>query len=145
MKDIIFIGDGLGVRTLPAKMMGLNVLGTDISQYAIEHSFCIENMTKDDITNTKLIEQAKLVVCYDVLEHLKYEDLDRALKNIFTLGLNFVFSIPFEGDPNLEADPTHIIKEDKEWWVEKLSEYFNIKDAPQDWLFANQILIGEKK
>jgi len=69
-----------------------------------------------------------------------------ALKNINKLGKkNFLFSIPFLGDPNLDADPTHIIKESKEWWVKKLSEYFIIKDAPVDWLFTHQMLIGEKK
>ena len=145
MKDIIFIGDGLGVRTLASKIIGLNVLGTDISKYAIDNSICKENMIQDDIVNTKITEQAKLVVCYDILEHLKYEDLDKALSNISKLGLNFIFSVPFLDDPNLEADPTHIIKEDKEWWIKKLSEYFIIKDAPQDWLFHEQILIGEKK
>ena len=60
-------------------------------------------------------------------------------------GNKFLFSIPFRGDPNLDLDKTHIIKETKEWWVKKLSEYFNIKDAPKDWLFHQQMLIGEAK
>lgn len=145
MKDIIFIGDGLGVRTFPAKLFNLNVLGTDISKFAITHSYCPENMIHDDIVNTQIKEEAKLVVCYDILEHLNYEDLDKALENIKSLGKNYIFSIPFLGDPNLDADPTHIIKESKQWWIEKLSKYFNIKDAPKEWLFSNQLLIGERK
>jgi len=142
MKDIIFIGDGLGVRTYPSKLMGLDVIGTDISNWAIEHSYCKENMIVDDIVNTKLNEKAKLIVLYDILEHLNYEDLDKALKNIIKFGDNFIFSIPWIGNKNLDEDPTHKIKETKEWWVEKLSKYFKIEDAPVDWLLCK--IFGHK-
>jgi len=44
-----------------------------------------------------------------------------------------------------EEDPTHNIKESKEWWIEKLSKYLTIKMSPDDWLHHDQIFIGEKK
>ena len=98
-----------------------------------------------DITKVEYPENSfDIVLALDILEHLKYEELDEILNNVSISGNKFLFSIPFEGDPNLEADPTHIIKEDKEWWIEKLSKYFKMKDAPNDWLFHEQILIGEK-
>ena len=63
MRDIIFIGDGLGVRTLPAKMLGLNVIGTDISKWAVEHSYIRDgSYIQDDIANTKLIEMKVSVI-----------------------------------------------------------------------------------
>jgi len=146
MKDIIFIGDGLGVRTLPAKIMGLNVLGTDISQYAIENSFCKENMIQDDIVNTKLSEQAKLVVCYDILEHLDYKDLDKAIDNTIETSQKYLLvSIPFIGDPNLLADPTHIIKENRDWWINKFeSKGLKLIKTPEHFLFKEQLLIFKK-
>lgn len=149
MRDIIFIGDGLGVRTLPAKMIGLNILGTDISSYAIEHSYCKDCMIEDDIANTKLIEmneKAKVIVLYDVCEHLTDEQLDKCLKNIIQISDNYVFSIPFEGDPNLMADNTHKQFHTKEEWIKIIESHeIKIKEPPQDWLFAHQILIGEKQ
>jgi hypothetical protein len=148
MRDIIFIGDGLGVRTLPAKMMGLNVLGTDISKYAIEHSYCKDLMIEDDIANTKLIEmneKAKVIILYDICEHLTDEQLDKCLKNIIRISNNFLFSIPYIDDPNLEADATHKQFHDKQWWISKIESYgIKVKDAPQDWLFSQQLLIGER-
>src|SRR3990167_7006305 len=102
MRDIIFIGDGLGVRTLPARMMGLNALGTDISEWAVQHSYVQDgNYLQDDIANTKLIElgeKTKVIVLYDICEHLTDEQLNKCLNNIVQISENFVFSIPFVGD-----------------------------------------------
>ena len=81
----------------------------------------------------------------DILEHLTYDSLDEVLKNVCKASKNFIFSIPFIGDPNLEADETHIIKEDKEWWVKKLSKYFKVEEVPGNWLFKHQFLIGKRK
>ncbi len=119
--------------------------GWDISQWAIDNSYDSLSINKCDIVerdfNTSMVD---LVLCVDILEHIKYEDLDKVLNNIKDAGEKYIFSIPFIGDPNLEADATHIIKESKEWWIDKLSKYFMIKDAPEDWAFNEQILIGEK-
>ena len=146
MRDIIFIGDGLGVRTFPAKCLGLNVLGTDTSKWAIEHSYCKDSMIIDDISNTQITEMAKLLVVYDILEHLDNNQLDRALENISKLAKNFVISVPYIGDPNLLADKTHKQFMTKQQWIDKIQEFgIIVKDAPKEWLFANQILIGGKE
>ncbi|MEK6884726.1 MAG: hypothetical protein AABY22_34155, partial [Nanoarchaeota archaeon] len=75
--------------------------------------------------------------------------IDEVLKNIFNiLKINgsVVFSIPFIGDPNLEADPTHIIKETKEWWINKIKNAgFDIIPTPEHFLFKEQMIIGAKK
>jgi hypothetical protein len=115
--------------------------GIEKSKYAAELSKTLD-IVKGDITKDIIEKGFDLTLCIDVLEHLKYEDLDKTLSAIRLCGDNFLFSIPFEGDPNLEADQTHIIKEDKEWWINKLSQYFNIQDAPKEWLFSNQLIIG---
>ena len=100
-----------------------------------------------DITKELVLPDSNydLVLCLDILEHLEEKDLDFVLDNISKVGKHYVFSIPFIGNPDLEADATHKIKKDKEWWVMKLSEYFKIEDAPKEWLFNDQTLVGEKK
>lgn len=147
--EFVEFGCGLGPYGYALGMYKYDYLGFDISKFAIEHTYknpfteySVGDVTKITNQNTW---RYKVGLCIDILEHLKYEDLDIALKNISTFADKCLFSIPYLGDPNLEADSTHIIKESKEWWVEKLSQFFNIKDAPTEWLFSNQLLIGEKK
>ena len=65
-----------------------------------------------------------------VLFNLAYHSLDikmtlnQTLKNMSKSGKQFLFSIPFIGDPNLLADPTHIQKKSKEelskvrYWID---------------------------
>jgi len=59
---------------------------------------------------------------------------------------NFLFSIPFIGDPNLEKDPTHKIKQTKEWWLNKLKEHgFKIVETPKYFLYWPQIIVAQKE
>lgn len=147
MKDIIIIGDGLGVRTFPAKAMDLNVIGTDVSKYAVTNcnSYIKDCFIQDDILNTTIKEKAKLVVIYDVLEHINYEEIDTAIKNLKSISLKHILiSVPTIGDPNLEADPTHIIKETKEWWIKKIESHgIKIIPTPEYFNYKEQIIIGE--
>jgi glycosyltransferase involved in cell wall biosynthesis len=128
-----------------------DIKGIELSQWAVDNAFC-ENIVQGDISieeNIKCewIQENKwdLITAIDVLEHLTDEQLDKTLKNMVKYGKRFLFSIPFEGDPNLIADNTHKQFHDRGWWVKKIESYgILIKDAPQDWLFAHQLLIGEK-
>jgi len=152
-KSILDIGCGIGLFGYALKLLNENIIykGIDKSKYAIELNKTLD-LSIGDITKFPKIgigslryEVYDLILCLDILEHLEYKDLESTLNCIKNYGEKFLFSIPFLGDPNLEADITHIIKEDKEWWKEKLSKYFKIKDAPSDWLFHEQLLIGTKK
>lgn len=146
--NIVDFGCGAGhygkAATFFFENMGYS--GFEISDWVIKNTPHKDlSINKMDITKQPFGEGSDLALCVDVLEHLNPDDLDTALDNIKQSADYFIFSIPFIGNPNLEADTTHIIKETKEWWVKKLKEHFKIKDAPTEWLFANQILIGEKK
>ena len=146
-KNILDCGCGRGPYLCAWNAYDVEAFGFDISKYAVMNPINANTqMWIDDILKFKSTKQFDLVTAIDILEHLNYEDLDKALKNIHRATKKYVlFSIPFEGDPNLEADITHIIKEDKDWWMLQLSKYFKIKDTPKDWLFKEQLLIGEKK
>ena len=122
--------------------------GIDKSSWVIENCPYKElDVLYQDITKGIMLPDSNydLVLCVDILEHLEKEKLDFVLSLISKLGKNFIFSIPFINDPHLDADKTHLIKESKEWWVERLSDFFRMSDTPKEWLFSNQILIGEKK
>lgn len=151
-KTMLECGCGFGMRVYAARTYGIEAYGFDKSNYAISTTpFSVnQSLWEGDITKDQSNFFDKrvhdLVVCYDILEHLKEEELIEALKLIKTYGRNFLFSIPFLGDPNLEKDNTHLIKKPKSWWIDKIEENgIKIKDVPEHFLFRNQLLIGEAK
>jgi len=137
------IGCGIGLYGIAAKTLGIEWRGIEKSEWAVKNTN--RGIIQGDITNLNVDGEFDMILCIDVLEHLDYKELDKALDNIKDLGEIFILSIPFMGDPNLEQDPTHKIKESKDWWINKLSQYFKVKEAPKEWMFSNQILIGESQ
>jgi len=117
--------------------------GLELSQWAIDNKICNSLIKQGSILNNEMA--ADLVTCLDVLEHIDEKDLQIALKNIYESGDNFLFSIPFEDDPNLYADKTHKIFKSKEWWLCELEKAgFKIKETPEHFYFRNQMVICSK-
>ena len=147
-KSILDFGCGFGLYGMAANLINSNIkyTGVEISKYVGDNwNDNLGELINEDMRNVSINKPFDLVLFVDILEHLPYEDLDKVLEGESKRDSKFIFSIPFLNDPNLETDSTHIIKEEKQWWIEKLSKYFIIKEAPQHWLFNKQILIGEKK
>jgi len=151
-KKVLLCGCGAGQRVYCFRRVGIDAAGFDKSEFIVKKNvFKIEpnKYFVGDVTDefTDFKDNYDLVIAYDLMEHLDYEQLDTALKNIFKWGTgNFIFSIPFKGDPNLDGDPTHIIKEDKEWWLNKLKEAgFKIVSTPETFPFKEQIIVAKKE
>lgn len=142
---ILDMGCGWGIYGYVAQMFGANWHGIDKSEFACRNSMMRDKMKQGDILEYQKDATYDIVLLIDILEHLEEKDLDKAMENMKEVGDIFIFSIPFEGDSNLRADPTHKIFKNREWWIEQLSKYLKISDAPKEWMFSNQILIGEKK
>jgi hypothetical protein len=144
--SFIDFGCGLGPYGKAATLFDCEYTGIEKSEYAINTNPYQLNLIKGDLKDSFLkCNTHDIALCLDVLEHLEYDDLDIVLNNISEVASYTIFSIPYVGDPNLEADKTHKIKESKEWWINKLSNYFTIQETPKDWLFSNQLLIGTQK
>lgn len=155
-KKVLLCGDGMGQRTLALRSIGVDAEGFDKSAYAVKNSpYGLNgNITRlwiRDIAEPMIEEEQdtsySLVVAYDVLEHLSYEDLDKALRNCSLWSSKWLLvSVPVKGDPNLEADFTHLIKEERSWWVEQIEKHgFHVIETPQNFIFRNQLIIAEKK
>jgi hypothetical protein len=87
----------------------------------------------------------ELITMIDILEHLDDKELGDVLGYVSIIGKKFLFSIPFLGDPNLEADKTHKQFKTKDEWIKLIESHgIKIKETPNDWLFRDQILVGEK-
>lgn len=79
-------------------------------------------------------EQADLVVCLDVLEHIEPEKLGSVLEHIRSLSrkitlvnISTIEAVKFLPD----GRNAHLIIEDAEWWRTKLGIYFDIKDSKE--------------
>jgi len=145
---VLLCGDGMGHRTYALRRIGIDATGFDVSLYAVMNSpynigskylFC-DNII-DDMDHWKA--QFDLVVAYDILEHLTYDQLDIALRNCEQWTTKYLLvSVPTVGDPNLLADKTHLIHETKEWWQNKIAEHgFKILSTPEHFLFQEQLIL----
>jgi hypothetical protein len=142
--DAIEFGCGKGPRILAMNLLGIDATGVEISEYAVRHRFH-ENVNEYDVTNPMSIK-ADLVIAYDLLEHIKYEDLDKVINNLKNSAKKYILiSVPVIGDPNLENDPTHIIKEDRDWWMQQfLKKGLIYVEVPNHFLFKDQLMIFEQ-
>ncbi len=139
-------GSGLGCRVAALLTVGIACQGIELSQYACDNSFTPNNVMQGDITAPHQgLKAYKLVIAYDVLEHVPYEKLDLAITNLTAFSKQYVLvSVPTLGDPNLENDKTHIIKETKEWWKKQFFDR-GCKElpVPEHFLYREQLMIFE--
>ena len=145
-KTILDLGCGVGLFGYAIDSYGVRYTGIEKSQWAIDNTkYKHLNIKQGDITEKQNYLAYDLVLVLDVLEHIEEKNIDKTLNNIKEYGTNYLFSIPYLGDPNLDLDITHVTKKTKEWWVNKLSKYFKIRDVPKHFMYGKQMLIGERK
>jgi len=118
--------------------------GIDKSNYAVNNCTCKkEFISKGDILDLDLEKKYDLITAIDLLEHLEYEDLDKAILTIKKhTKKDILISVPFKDDKNINLDPTHKIKESKEWWVKQFKKHnLKIIETPDEFLFNKQMII----
>ncbi len=146
-----FLGAGLGHRVFVSTSLGFTAHGYDLPpviDMCPYYGLKTTSMFDIDLNEYQnvIAHRYKMVVAYDVLEHIEYENLNKTLELMHRMSEKYILiSVPVLGDINLENDKTHIIKETKEWWVNKVQQArFKLLDVPQTFLFRNQLLLGEK-
>jgi len=144
-KSVLDLGCGRGCYLYYWNWFVEEAIGLEINKWAIKNAF-VPNIKEGDIAHGFILPfTPELTTCIDVLEHLNDKDLNLALSNLAQLEGKFIFSIPFIGDPNLQADKTHKQFKTKEEWIKLIESHgIKIKETPKDWLFHEQIIIGEK-
>ena len=73
-----------------------------------------------------------VVTCFDVMEHIEYQCVDNVLRHIAErTGYVAVFAIATSDAVKNLADGrnAHITQRSPEWWVNKLSKYFQVAEA----------------
>ena len=143
-KSVLDLGCGLGMFGIAFEVAGVEKYqGMELSQWAVDNTkYPMLKIKQGDITEQQEFKDFDLVLANDVLEHLNYKDLDKTLELLKGYGDKLLVSVPLLGDPNLDADPTHIIKEDGKWWMNKFKEAGWIQEATPEWfMFKEQIFI----
>ena len=146
-KNALLFGCGFGQRVRALIDIGVDAVGVEISKYAITHSLVKDKLILGSIIDFNLdIGNFDLTTAYDILEHLKYEDLDKAITTLKTFSKKYILvSVPFKGSKDLDADPSHVIKEDRDWWVEKfISRGLKEVEVPEHFMWKEQLLIFKK-
>jgi len=145
--DILDYGCGLGFYSHALRYLGIpNVWGYEISEYACKHGY---GLMKNRIEWCDYdLREYNFIICYDVLEHISEDKISKILKELYSLLKEkgkILFSICWRGNPMWKYDKTHITYKSKEWWKYQIRKTgFKVKDAPKDFLFHYQMLIGEK-
>lgn len=139
---VIEFGCGFGPYGVAIQNHDATYEGIEISNYAVRKNPYNLKIRQGDIQTHRPDDLYDICLCIDVLEHLSEEEVENALDNIKGISEMYIFSIPFIGDPNLEADSTHQTKKPKDWWINKIkSKGFKKLDTPKDWIFKDQTLI----
>lgn len=80
-------------------------------------------------------EPADIVICTDVLEHIEPELIINVLGDIARCTKQVAYLVIHTG-PAIKTLPdgrnTHLIQQGREWWVEKLKNFFKIEDVEED-------------
>lgn len=141
----LIFGCAMGQRVYTLNKLGVDTYGIELSEYAVEQRLH-KNVIQGDIVSTVTEEKRDLVVAYDVLEHLKYEDLDKAIDNMIKSSSRYILiSVPVLGNPALEYDPTHLIKESEEWWIKRFTKKgLKLIKTPDHFVYKEQVYIFEK-
>ncbi len=108
---------------------GYDAYGIDISDYAREH--CDERVRGRLFAPLENNRVYQFGFVKDVLEHLDYADLDDALKGLATIARHWLLIVPLGAEakyciPDYELETTHIIREDFDWWVDRIGRVMEL-------------------
>jgi hypothetical protein len=92
-------------------------------------------------------QSADLVCCIDVLEHIEYEYIDNVISELAEITQNIGFYTIHTGAASKtlpDGRNAHIIQQPSSWWLQKLTNYFDILQLQSVengfWVIAKRIL-----
>ena len=129
--SLLDVGCGKGAFVEWAKAQGISAQGIDIaSGYG----------TKGDICNMPFEDNSfDVLTAFDVLEHLRPNDLDRALNEMLRVTRKaWILSIGYGAAKIKLLDSTidlHPISRDQDWWIKRLKEFVDGIEFSKDGLY----------
>lgn len=117
-KTCVDYGCAKGFLVNALRIIGIDAYGEDISEYAVEN--CHPNVR--EYVSLPTDKYYDLLICKDVLEHVKEEDLPEVLQFLMKKSNQFFFVVPLGDEDRFrireyEVDITHVTKKNEEWWI----------------------------
>jgi len=141
---VLDFGCGQGHFVHAFRSLGIPTTGYDISKWAIDHPY---GRAEGHISNHLKFRRYTLVLCYDVLEHIPEDELDKYITKLVGMSAKWIIlSVCMAGDPNFYQDETHLTQRPRAWWIFKFQQHgLKFIDTPGHFMFADQILIFKKE
>lgn len=134
-QKFIDIGCAYGFLVKHLRRRGYDAWGADFSQYALDNGIP-DYLRHIDIT---ILEDEPFwgwryfngFSCFETMEHIQEDrvvDSIEKISKMVTSGSLGVFSICTEDQPGWDSDPTHVCIKSYEWWAERLSAKFALRE-----------------
>lgn len=109
-KKVLWIGCGTGKGVSYLNRKGINCLGIDINQYAIDISKIKSKVQKASSTSLPFPKEAfDCVICIDLLEHLHLDDIKKSLSEMNRVSKDkIIIGVTPNQRKVFSIDPTHV-------------------------------------
>jgi len=133
--SILILGCGIGGPVWGWQQKGWDAHGLEISSWAVKNAVT-SNIYQGDLKKMDFFKDKQFdnVLAFDILEHIPIDILSISLGECVRItNKTFLARIPYElGQPKWaytlkEVFMEHMINQGKEWWEEKLLEFFNLE------------------
>ena len=131
--SVLDVGCAMGFLVEGLRDRGVEAYGLDVSEYAIEH-------VRDDLKSCcwvgsvldSLPRRYDLVVCIEVLEHLRPQDAETAVAHLCAAGSDILVS----SSPSDYDEVTHFNVQPPEYWASLFAQHDFIRDVEFDASFV---------
>lgn len=120
---LVDFGCGTGRATAILYDEGFEVTGVDIANNCVD-----TNIPFVQACLWEIPFQARWAYCCDVLEHIPPEHVDAVLKNMDTENCYLHIHLKEDKFGKQVGEKLHLTIQPHEWWLEKVSQYWNITD-----------------
>jgi len=122
---ILDAGSGKGHHARQLIRHGIDVFAIELSPICCERFLSdVPHECTDIISHAESERAYDGVICFGVMEHIPYEDIDETLAAISNLSKNALFAIANHSDI-IRGHQLHLIQEDMNWWSDKLIKYYS--------------------
>ena len=127
-KTHIDVSSGRGIFFEFIEDLGLDSVSTDLKKFhSLNIPFVAVDLTKKEGLDKLKENHYDVLTCTGVLEHVEKEYIDDILKTFAEMSDVCLLTIGKHKDVQFGI-ALHIIIEDENWWKDRISKYFEVKD-----------------